>query len=257
MKREWLWRWAVLAVVGAWQAWAVWRGSPFFPPPTVIAARMYDTWFSGPPSHLFLTPVAAGNILPSLARVADGLAIAVAVAVPAGLAIGRSPAVMDYLDPMVGFARSIPPVALVPVFIVIFKLGTQMEVATIAFGAVWPVLLNTIDGARSIDQTQLDTARAYRLSWHQRVTRLIIPASAPKIFAGLRLDLSLALVVMVVAELVGSSNGIGYELENAANTFDLPGLWSGIVLLGILGYLLNAALLAVEHRVLAWHRDAR
>jgi len=157
----------------------------------------------------------------------------------------------------VGFARTLPPVALVPVFIVIFKLGAQMVVATIAFGAIWPVLLNTIDGARSIDKVQMETARAYRLPWHQRVTRLILPAAAPKIFAGLRLSLSLALVLMVVAELVGTANGIGYEMDNAANTFDLPGLWSGIVLLGILGLALNAALLAVEHRVLAWSRDAR
>jgi ABC-type nitrate/sulfonate/bicarbonate transport system permease component len=120
-----------------------------------------------------------------------------------------------------------------------------------------PVLLNTIDGARSIDQVQMETARAYRLPWHQRVTRLILPAAAPKIFAGLRLSLSLALVLMVIAELVGTANGIGYEMDNAANTFDLPGLWSGIVLLGILGFALNAALLAVAHRVLAWSRDAR
>jgi len=232
MKLDRLWRWAVLAGVAAW---AVWYGSPFFPPPTVIADRMYHTWFSGPPSHLFLTSTAVGNILPSLGRVACGLAIAVALAVPAGLAIGRSRTVMDYADPLVGFARTLPPVALVPVFIVIFKLGTQMVVAAIAFGAIWPVLLNTIDGARSIDQVQMETARAYRLPWHQRVTRLILPAAAPKIFAGLRLSLSLALVLMVVAELVGTANGIGYEMDNAANTFDLPGLWSGIVLLGILG----------------------
>src|SRR5262252_4477510 len=81
MKLDRLWRWAVLAGVAAWQAWAVWYGSPFFPPPAVIADRMYHTWFSGPPSHLFLTSTAVGNILPSLGRVACGLAIAVALAV--------------------------------------------------------------------------------------------------------------------------------------------------------------------------------
>jgi len=218
---------------------------------------MHQTWFSGPATHLFLTSDAVGNILPSLGRILGGLAIATAIAVPTGIALGRSAAVTDYLDPLLQFARAIPTVMLAPVFIVLFKLGTQMEVATIVFGAVWPILLNTIDGARSVDPLQAETARAFQLAWGQRLTRLIIPAALPKIFAGLRLSLSLSLILMVFSELIGSSNGIGDEMNVAESSFDLPAVWSGVVLLGILGYLLNTALLMVEHRVLAWHRGAR
>jgi ABC-type nitrate/sulfonate/bicarbonate transport system permease component len=140
---------------------------------------------------------------------------------------------------------------------VIFKLGTQMEVAFIAFGAIWPILLNTIDGARSVDRLQAETARAFRLSAGQQLTRLIVPATLPKFFAGLRISVSLSLVLMVIAELTGSSNGIGYQMNSASSGFDLTGLWAGIVLLGILGYVLNAAVLGVEHHLLAWHRGAR
>jgi ABC-type nitrate/sulfonate/bicarbonate transport system permease component len=255
---NWLWRWVVLvAGVGLWQAWADSRQSPFFPPPSTILSKMHQTWFSGPATHLFLTSDAAGNILPSLGRILGGLAIATAIAVPTGIALGRSAIVADYLDPMLQFARAIPPVTLGPVFIVLFKLGTQMELATIVFGTVWPILLNTIDGARSVDPLQAETARAFQLTGGQRLTRLIIPAALPKIFAGLRLSLSLALILMVFSELIGSSNGIGYEMNVAQSSFDLPAMWSGIVLLGILGYLLNIALLMVERRVLAWHRGAR
>jgi ABC-type nitrate/sulfonate/bicarbonate transport system permease component len=258
MRLNWLWRWVVLvAGAGLWELWARSRHSPFFPPPSSILAHMHQTWFSGPATHLFLTSNAVGNVLPSLGRILAGLAIATAIAVPTGIALGRSATVTDFLDPLLQFARSIPPVALAPVFIVLFKLGTQMELATIVFGTIWPILLNTIDGARSVDPVQAETALAFRLTGSQRLARLIIPAALPKIFAGLRLSLSLALILMVFSELIGSSNGIGYEMNVAQSAFDMPSIWSGIVLLGILGYLLNIALLGVEHRVLAWHRGAR
>ena len=255
---RWLGRWLVLAAgTLAWQVWADWRHSAFFPPPSAIGAQMYHLWFSGPASHLSLTPSATGNILPSLARVAAGLGIAVAVGAPLGIAIGRSAAVSGYLDPLLHFGRSIPAVALVTVFIVLFKLGDQMEVAYIAFGTIWPILVNTIDGARTVDPLQVETARVFRLSAGQRLTKLIVPATMPKFFAGLRISLSLSLVLMVIAELTGSTDGIGYLMNNASNSYEMTEVWAGIVLLGILGYGLNAALLGVEHHVLAWHRGAR
>jgi ABC-type nitrate/sulfonate/bicarbonate transport system permease component len=253
---RWLWRCVVLvAGVGGWQLWATAAGSSFFPPPSAIVARMYHLWFSGPAAHLFLTPDATSNILPSLGRVLAGLAIATAIGLPLGIALGRSPVVTSYLNPLLQFARALPVVTMAPVFIVLFKIGTQMEVATIAFGTVWPILLNTIDGAATVDPVQLETGRAFRLSAWQRVTWVIVPAALPKAFAGFRLSLSLSLILMVFAELVGSSSGIGYEMSNAANAFDMRFLWSTIVLLGILGYLLNALLSGGERLGLAWHSN--
>jgi ABC-type nitrate/sulfonate/bicarbonate transport system permease component len=250
---RWLWRVvAGVAGVGAWQLWASGAKSTFFPPPSAIVARMYHLWFSGPAAHLFLTADATGNILPSLGRMLAGLAIATAIAFPLGIALGRSPVVTSYLNPLLQFARALPVVTLAPVFIVLFKLGTQMEIATIAFGTIWPILLNTIDGAATVDPQHLETGRAFRLSAWQRLVWVIIPAALPKAFAGFRLSLSLALILMVFSELVGSSNGIGYELSNATNSFDMTFLWSTIVLLGILGYLLNALLGGAERLVLSW-----
>ena len=176
-------RWLVLAAgILAWQVWADWRHSAFFPPPSAIGAQMYHLWFSGPASHLFLTPDAIGNVLPSPGRIAAGLGIAVVAGGVAGVAIGRSVALSGYLDPLLQFARALPAVTLVPVFIAMFRLGTEMEVATIAFGTVWPILLNTIDGARSVDPVQMETARAFRLPGWQRLTKLIIPATMPRFF---------------------------------------------------------------------------
>jgi ABC-type nitrate/sulfonate/bicarbonate transport system permease component len=163
----------------------------------------------------------------------------------------------DYLNPLLQFARTLPVVTMAPVFIVLFKIGTQMEVATIVFGTVWPILLNTIDGAASVDPVQLETARAFRLSRWQRLTRLTLPAALPKILTGFRLSLSLALILMIFSEFVGSSDGIGYEMVNASSSFDMTLLWSAIVLLGILGYLLNALLGGAERIMLSWHRGVR
>ncbi|HET9082609.1 MAG TPA: ABC transporter permease [Trebonia sp.] len=255
---RWVWRWVVLAAgIGGWQLWTSQARSSFFPPPSAIVARMYHVWFSGPAAHAFLTPDATGNILPSLGRVLAGLAVATAVGVPVGIALGRSPVVTAYLNPLLQFARALPVVTMAPVFIVLFKLGTQMEIATIVFGTVWPILLNTIDGAASVDPVQLETARAFKMSRRQRLAWVIVPAALPKAFAGFRLSLSLSLILMVFAELVGASNGIGYEMSNATNSFDMTLLWSTIVLLGILGYLLNELLGGAERVVLAWHTHHR
>jgi ABC-type nitrate/sulfonate/bicarbonate transport system permease component len=251
-------RWLVIAAAaGLWELWARAQQSPFFPPPSSILARLYHLWFAGPAAHLFLTPDATGNLLPSLGRILAGLAIAAVLGGAGGLALGRSRAGAAYLDAMLQFVRALPPVTLVPVFIAIFALGTPMEVATIAFGTIWPVLLNTADGASSLDPVLADTARAFRLPGWLRLVRLIIPAALPKFFAGLRLSVSLSLILMVFAELAGSSNGLGYEMNNAESSFNMTSLWAALVLIAILGNLLNAAELAAEHKLLAWHRNAR
>jgi ABC-type nitrate/sulfonate/bicarbonate transport system permease component len=252
-------RWLALAVVvAAWEVGTRAARSPFFPPPSRITSRMYDLWFSGPATRLFLTSSATADVVPSLLRMATGLAISLVAGVGLGLALGRSERVFAYLDPAFQFARVIPPPTLVPVFIVLFELGSQMQIAAITFSAVWPILLNTTDGARSVDPLQMDTAQVYKLSAADRVLKIIFPAALPKIFAGLRLSLSLSLILMVFSELLpGTANGIGFELTDAQSRSDLPTVWAAIVLLGILGYALNAILLAVERRVLAWHRGSR
>ncbi|MQA96921.1 MAG: ABC transporter permease subunit [Streptosporangiales bacterium] len=245
-------RWiAPLTALLAWELVTRAAASPFFPPPTRIIARMYELWFSGPPARLFLTPEAVGNILPSLGRMGLGLGLAAVAGVGLGVALGRSPRAYAYLDPMLQFARAIPPPTLVPVFVVLFSIGTQMQVASITFSVIWPILLNSADGARSVDPLKLETAAAFRFSAWDRVAHVVLPSALPKIFAGLRLSLSLGLILMVFSELLpGTADGIGFQLVDATSRSDLPTMWAAIALLGILGYVLNAALLAVERRVL-------
>ncbi len=240
------------AVVAAWQLGTQAADSPFFLPPSQIVPAMYHQWFSGPAGHLWLTPDATANLLPSLGRILAGWLIAAVAGIALGVAIGRLPLLADLTEPVVHFARAVPPPAIVPVFLFVFNIGTSMELAAIIFGVIWPVLLNSIDGARHVHPGHLETARAFRLPPATRLLRIILPSAAPKILAGLRLSLALALVMMIVSEFVGSTNGIGNEMLKDESLFDVPGMWGVIVLLGLLGMVLNAAFGLLERRVLAW-----
>jgi ABC-type nitrate/sulfonate/bicarbonate transport system permease component len=240
------------AAVAAWQLGTEAANSPFFLPPSQIVPDMYHQWFSGPVSHLWLTPDATANLLPSLGRMLAGWAIGAAVGIAAGVAIGRLPLLADLTEPVVHFARAVPPPALVPVFLLVFNIGTGMELAAITFGVIWPVLLNSIDGARHVHPGHLETARAFRIPPLTRLSRIILPSAAPKILAGLRLSLALALVMMIISEFVGSTNGIGREMLEDQSVFNVPGMWGVVVLLGLLGMVLNAVFGLMERRVLAW-----
>jgi ABC-type nitrate/sulfonate/bicarbonate transport system permease component len=244
------------AAVAAWQLATDAANSPYFLPPSAIVPAMYHQWFSGPASHLWLTPDATANLLPSIARMLVGWAVASFAGIALGVAIGRVPLLADLTEPVVHFARAVPPPALVPVFLFVFNIGTSMELATIIFGVIWPVLINSIDGARHVHPGHLETARAFRIPPATRLVRIILPSAAPKILAGLRLSLALALVMMIVSEFVGSTNGIGREMLQATSLFNVSGMWGVIVLLGLLGMLLNGAFGLLERRVLAWQRTA-
>ncbi|MGP4049848.1 ABC transporter permease [Streptomyces sp. 2A115] len=245
-------RWTVLAAaVAAWQLATRTHDSVYFPPPDEIASHTYDLWFSGPATHAFLTTAATDNILPSLARMATGFVLAAAAGTALGLAIGRSRRVYALCNPVLQFARAIPPPALVPVFVVVFDFGTPMQLASIVFSAIWPVLINTAEGARNTDPLRLEVAAVLRLTTTERLWFLLLPSALPRIFAGLRLSLSLSLILMVFSELLpGTANGIGFTLTDAQSRSDLLTVWAALLLLGALGYVLNTALVAVEKRLL-------
>ncbi len=251
-------RWLVLlAVAVVWQLATMGGRSVFFPAVTEILAQARRLWLSGPASSAFLSPAVAQDVVPSLARLLGGWLIAVVGGVAVGTAIGLVRNLADYLSPAIEFVRAIPPPALIPPFLVLFGLGSEMKVALIAVGVVWPILLNTIDGVRSVDPVLVDTGRAFRTRRVRRLAFIVLPSAAPRIFAGLRVSLSLALILMVISEMVAATGGIGFTILQAERGFAITEMWAGIVLLGVLGYVLNALLLVAERHLLAWHRRAR
>lgn len=247
---------ALVAFGVVWQLVSSARESFFFPTMTEMLARARENWLTGPASHLFLSEAVFDDIVPSLVRLLAGWAIALVVGIVLGFAIGRVRVVADLVDPIVQFARAIPPPALIPLFIVLLGIGDAMKVALIAFGVVWPILLNTIDGVSSVEPLQLETGRVFGVSPLQRATHIILPAAAPKIFAGLRISLSIAVILMVISEMVAATDGIGFRVLQAQRSFQILDMWAGILLLSVLGYGLNVVLFGVERHVLRWHRAA-
>lgn len=241
-------------VLALWQWATVRAASLFFPPPMEIVRRMHELWFSGPVANAFLTSRFFGDAVPSVARALGGWLLGAVAGVGIGLIAGHWARAAGYLDPPVHFLRSLPKPAIVPVFLLVFGATDTMRVGLIAFGCVWPVLLNTMQGVRSVDPAYRDTARAFHLPMRTQVLRIIIPAALPKIAAGMRVTLSLSLILMVLSEWLLADDGVGHFLINAQRTFEVLDMWAAIVLLGLIGYLLNVLFLAVEKRVLHWER---
>jgi ABC-type nitrate/sulfonate/bicarbonate transport system permease component len=237
-----------LLIVAAWWWSSSGSTSPYFPPLADDLRAFRDTWLF---SHV---PTDVG---PSLGRMAAGYSIAVIGGISLGVLLGAAPLAARALGPLLEFLRAVPPPALIPVAILMFGIENNMKVFVIVAGCVWPILLNTIDGVRGVEPTMLEMSRSYGLTAVQRWSRIMLPSALPQVFSGLRSALSIALILMVISEMVASTNGIGFFVLDAQRTFQIDRMWAGILLLGLLGYGLNALLLLVERRVLRWHRGFR
>ncbi|WP_233580383.1 ABC transporter permease [Streptomyces triticirhizae] len=232
---------AVLVGYGVWAS----RAQSFYFPPLDEIGRYFN--------ELWLFDRVGSDLVPSLVRMGAGYLASVVVGVSLGLLLGMSRVLRTAAEPVVEFLRALPAPALIPFSLLLFGSGDSSKIFVIVLGAVWPILLNSIDGVRGVDAQQLDMARAYRIPLAARVTRIILPAAAPRIFAGMRTSLAIAIILMVVSEMVASSDGLGYFVLEQQRSFAIPEMWTGIILLGVLGYVLNWLFLRLERRVLAWH----
>lgn len=193
------------------------------------------------------------DVLPSLERLTLGFAAASVAGVAIGALIGSSRVARLVTQPIISFLRSLPAVALLPCSMVLFGIGTAQKIFIIAFVCCWPVVLNVADGVGEIDPTAYATARAYRIPAVDRFRFVTLPAITPRIFAGMRISLSLAILILVTSEMVASSNGIGYFVWKSQLTFSVPDMWAGIILLGLLGHGLNLAFQLLENRLCGWY----
>lgn len=235
----------ILVAFGLWSAQA---DSFYFPPLTEIAREFWNTWvFAG----------FRNDLLPSLGRLLAGYGASVLLGVLAGLLLGMVRIARTAAEPVIEFLRALPAPALIPFALLLFGTGDSGKVFLIVLGTVWPILLNTIDGVRGVEQQQLDMAHSYRIPGYARLWRIVLPAAGPRIFAGMRTSLSIAIILMVVSEMVASRNGVGYFVLQSQRSFAIPEMWSGIVVLGVLGFTLNWLFLRFEDRFLFWHRGSK
>ena len=238
-----------IAILGAWQLWTVQADDPKFPRLSTILVEFRDLWlFSEFNTH----------VLPSLERIGLGFGIAAVAGIGLGIPVGLSRWARLWAMPHIEYWRAMPPPALLPISIVLLhSIGDRQKVSFIAFFCIFPVLLNTIDGVRGIDPTLLETARSYNVPKLERIRRLVLPAAAPQIAAGMRTSISLAVIMMVLSEYFSSTSGVGYVLLISKNTFQFTPMWAAILLIGVLGYLANVLFLIAERRLLGWHRGWR
>jgi ABC-type nitrate/sulfonate/bicarbonate transport system permease component len=137
--------------------------------------------------------------------------------------------------------------------ILFLGIDDEMKIFMIAFASLFPVLINTYSGVRSVDPIQLQTARTFGVAGRKLVWQVVLPAASPYIFTGMRVSLAVALIVMVISEMVAASSGIGYFILSAQRGFKIREMFAGVLTLAVVGYVLNRLFVAIENRVLAWH----
>jgi ABC-type nitrate/sulfonate/bicarbonate transport system permease component len=237
-----------LILVVIWGIWATVAPAQFFPSPAELVEAFVDTWIG---------PAFVTDVLPSLGRLAIGIVLSIVVGVVAGTLIGLNRWLRELLEPMLEFFRAVPPPVLLPIAVVLMGPTDAMKIVVIVIGSVWPILLNTIEGVRSTDSVMTETARSFALTRGERLRYLVLPAASPRIMAGVRQSLSIALILMVISELGYSSSGLGYQIVFFQRNYLIAEMWSGILLLGLIGILLAAIFGFVERRVLRWYHGIK
>lgn len=199
----------------------------------------------------------AVKLMATVERMIWGWLIASLVGIALGAAIGTSRALRAYVAPMLEFLRPLPASAVIPVAIAMLGLSDAMVLSVIAFGALWPVLLATIHGFSAVEARLYEVGRALGLSRAAVIGKIALPSASPDILAGMRLGLTVALILAVVCEMLAGRDGLGNWILLAARSFRAPDLYAGVILLGVLGYVSSVLLAAFEARMLVWRSRAR
>ena len=235
----------VLAFLALWQIASTrgWVNPSVFPPLDVIVSALWSSLASG---------ALIDDIAISLQRSGIAFAAAVVVGIPLGLVMGQARVVEQALDPLLQFFRQTSALALYPVFILLLGLGETSKVFVIFWATLFPILLSTIGGVKEVDGKLVEMARTYGASRLAIFRRVVLPASVPAIFVGLRLSATTALLLLIAAEMIGANKGVGFQVMNAQYNFQIPLMFAAILLLALLGLLANAVLVLLQKKLCRW-----
>ncbi|WP_425388491.1 ABC transporter permease [Domibacillus robiginosus] len=213
------------------------------PTPLAILASFYELAVSGE---------LADNMKISIARAAGGFLLGGGLGLLFGILVGFSRKTESYLDPSLQMLRTVPHLSVTPLFILWFGFDELSKVLLIALGAFFPIYINTFLGIRSVDAKLFDVARVLEFGWHHQITRLILPAALPNILLGVRLSLGIAWLGLVVAELMGSSAGVGYMIMDARQFSQTEKVFVGIIIFAVVGKLTDSFVRLLERKLLKW-----
>lgn len=237
-----------IVIVSVW--WIATRDStnPFVPKPDRMVVDLFGAW---------LGPIMVQQVLPSLYRLAIALGAAIVLGVAIGLIVGTNIVARKLTGPIFEFIRAVPPPVLLPVLLLIMGIDDGSKIFLIFLGCLWPILLNTIDGARSVDPVLAATTRSFGLRGWVRFRHFTLPAALPRIMTGIRLALPISLILMVVSEMYAATDGLGYQVMLFKQTFQNGPMWAGILIIGLIGVLMSLVYGWIERRVLGWYRGLR
>jgi ABC-type nitrate/sulfonate/bicarbonate transport system permease component len=191
----------------------------------------------------------------SLYRVVCGFTFAILVGAVLGMAMACKPLMDDLLDPLVELLRPISPLALFPLAILWFGIGDASKIFLIALAASFPVILNTYAGARSIDSNLIRAARSLGATEFEIFKGIVLPASLPHIFTGVRLAWGISLIVIIAAEMIGATVGMGYMILEAQQTFRTERVLAGIFVIGVVGFTTDLGFRRLRRWLLPWYRE--
>lgn len=233
----------VLFLLLLWEA-AVRSGTvayEFLPAPSVIALAL---------SELIATGAVLGEAAHTLSAALTAWGIAVLIGVFFGAALGLSPRLQIYTMATVEILRPLPPVALVPVALLLFGFSIKTELVVATVPAVFPVLIGTMGGVMAVPFRLRDVARSMRLRYWEVLWKIVIPAAAPSVLVGCRLGMSISLVLAIVVEMIGVPQGLGYAVVREAQALNSASMFAYIFVVGLIGIVLNATLIAVSRILL-------
>ncbi len=189
----------------------------------------------------------------TIVRTVLSFAIALAIAVPLGIVLGSNAKIYEAIEFAIDFFRSTPASAMFPLFLVLFGVGEKTKIAVAAFGAALAILFNVAYGVMSARKQRQLAARVMGAPRWRVLTDVTLLESMPQVFVGMRSGVSIALVIVIVAEMfIGSTDGLGQRIMNAQTIFDMPDMYASIFAAGLLGYAMNLVFLVAERRFVHW-----
>jgi len=215
----------------------------FFPPPTAILSTFWEMILSGE---------LAENTWISVLRFLGGFMLGFLPAIVLGLIMGLYPLVKTLLDPIIGALLPIPKLALLPLIMLLFGIGEESKIVTIASGVFFFVLLDTVAGVVHIDKIYLEVAKSFGASRWFFFRTVAFPGALPFIFNGIKLGLGVGLLLIVAAEMIGAESGLGYLIWAGFKTFSLERMYVGLIMLAFLGYVSTILLSQLEKLVIPW-----
>ncbi|MDO5722613.1 MAG: ABC transporter permease [Actinomycetaceae bacterium] len=232
---------SVIGGIGIW--WLLSATDIQLPPPPEVVEKFVamlanGTWFSDTGA--------------SLARVLTGFTLGTALAIPIGFLMGWYTVARGIFEPWIQFFRTVPPLAIIPLAIVLMGIGEQPKIFVIFLAAFLSCVISTFQGVISVDKTLINAARVLGAGDGRIFAKVVVPASTPFILVGMRVGLGSAWATVVAAELIAAQGGLGYRMQNAQIYYDMPTIFVALITIGVFGLIMDRILLFAEKKLTGW-----